>query len=221
MKRLLCLAIFVFLGHTAWAATSTEPEPVFVEGVDYQVLSQQAQAAVPKTKGVVTVTEFFSYGCPWCYKIEPDLKEWRRKLPRMVAFSRVPVIFERGWDVYAKAYYAASILRIANIMTPAIFKAIHDDSEKLETSDAMIKFFIKMGVKENIAKSAFLSSPTVVAKVKAGMQLMQIFRVQSVPSLVINNKYRLDIGMMKGDTSKFFKVAGVLVAREIVREQLT
>jgi thiol:disulfide interchange protein DsbA len=218
MKRLLCLAIFVFLGHAAWAATADEP--VFVEGVDYQVLSQQAQAAVPKTKGVVTVTEFFSYGCPWCYKIEPELNEWRKKLPRMVAFSRVPVIYERGWDVYAKAYYAASILRLAGI-TPAIFKAIHDDSEKLETNDAMIKFFMKMGVKENVAKSAFLSSPTVVAKVKAGMQLMQIFRVQSVPSLVINNKYRLDIGMMKGDTSKFFKVAGVLVAREIVREQLT
>ena len=72
-----------------------------------------------------------------------------------------------------------------------------------------------MGVKEKIAKSAFLSSPTINAKVRDGISQMQLLQVNSVPCFVINNHYKVDIAMLDGDAHKLFIVVSYLVAKEL------
>lgn len=200
MKRLL-IALLLLLPMTLFADN-------FVEGKDYQRINKTH--LVPNADGQ-TVTEFFSYGCPWCYKLEAPLEAWKKTLSTTVTFSRVPVVFEPGWDMYAKAYYTAKTLNILDKVTPALFEAIQEKRQSLKTASQMITFFVSQGVKENIAKSAFTTSPAIDAQVKQGMQLMQAFAINAVPTLIINNTYRVDLPMAQGDLTRFFQIADYLL----------
>ena len=202
MKRIKLFCILFLIFGTCNARLA------FIAGKDYKVLSQNIALAEPAKPGFVEVKEFFSYGCPWCYKLEPDIAKWYRNLPKHVLFSRVPVVFEPGWDIYAKAYYTAKILGLSRPMSAALFDAIQVKKQKLSNNDAMIKFFIKMGVKEKIAKSAFLRSPTIESKLREAVAQMQLLQVNSVPCFVINNRYKVDIAMLDGNTEKLFLVIG-------------
>lgn len=206
MKR---CAIFIFLFITS----SFVYAALYQEGRDYAVIANHHQQAAASN---IEVIEFFSYGCPWCYKLESNLKSWQKSLPKQVNFSRVPVIFERSWDVYAKAYYTAVILGINHRLTPALFNEIQVKGNKLNTNEAMMNFFIQSGVEEKIAKSAFFSSPTINERVRMGILKMQQFQIRSVPSIVINGHYRVDVAMAGGDTVKFFNIVDFLIAKELV-----
>ena len=179
----------------------------FVEGKDYIRLPQTAAETSPQK----SIIEFFSYGCPWCYKLEPAINKWRKSLPKTVEFSRVPVVFERGWDIYAKAYYTAKTLKILDTMTPKLFDAIQEKNQRLHTNQQMIDFFIKEGVKKEIADNAFGNSPTIHAQVKQGMQLMHRFGISSVPTLVINQTYRVDLQTAQGSEERLLKIMNYLL----------
>ena len=62
----------------------------YEEGTHYQKLpdevveSEFAKELQAKEKDKVIVLEFFSYGCSWCYKIEP----LRRTIPEKIAKQR-------------------------------------------------------------------------------------------------------------------------------------
>src|SRR4051812_8999145 len=80
----------------------------FTEGKEYQLISNP-EVTENKSKGPI-ITEFFSYGCPWCFKIDAPLKEWITKTGGAIQLERVPVVFKPDWELYAKAYYTAKIL---------------------------------------------------------------------------------------------------------------
>ena len=54
------------------------------------------------------VIEFFSYGCPHCYRFEPFVQAWLKTKPEDVSVLRVPVAFHDEWKFYAQAYYVAA-----------------------------------------------------------------------------------------------------------------
>ena len=207
MKRLL-FVLFFTIPFFSYAEQ-------FTPGKDYIVIN--ATNLEPPVKGKVSVTEFFSYGCPWCYKLEKSLDAWRKNLPNSVGFSRTPVIFEPGWDVYAKAYYTAVTLGINNKLTPALFKAIQEEQQHLNKAPAMIKFFIKNGVKEQVANSAFNNSSVIDAKVKNGMQKMQYLGIMSVPAIVIQNRYRVDLQTAGGDEKRLFEICSFLIKKALLK----
>jgi protein dithiol oxidoreductase (disulfide-forming) len=181
----------------------------FKEGIDFQVIN----GAPSPTSDKVTVTEFFSYGCPWCYKLEPILESWLNKAQTKVNFERVPVVFEQGWDYYAKAYYLAKSLGMANTLTPALFKAIQKDKQKLNTTESMITFFVANGADKAIVTSAFKSSPSIDTMVKNGMKLMKSYGINSVPTIVVNGKYKTDLQLAKGQDKRLVEILDYLVAK--------
>ena len=113
-KKLICL---LFLLPTMLFAET------FTEGKDYQVVSSPL-ATHSKTP---IVQEFFSYGCPWCYKIEAPLNEWAGKMGKSIQLERIPVVFKPNWELYAKAYYTAKTLALADKLSPLLFKAIQEE----------------------------------------------------------------------------------------------
>lgn len=127
-----------------------------------------------------------------------------------VQLDRVPVVFKPDWELYAKAYYTAKTLALANKISPALFKTIQDDKKTLATSPEMIQFFVGQGVDREIAKSAFLSSPTIEMKVKNGMTLMAQYQINAVPAFVINNKYKTDL-QMAGSPERLFEILDYLM----------
>jgi thiol:disulfide interchange protein DsbA len=56
----------------------------FVAGKDYTVVANPGKVEVP---GKIEVREFFWYGCPHCFKLEPHMQTWLKKIPKMYISS--------------------------------------------------------------------------------------------------------------------------------------
>lgn len=183
----------------------------FVAGKDYALLNTQSKPA--SVQGKIPVTEFFSYGCPWCYRLELSLMSWVKDKADSIQFKRVPVVFHKDWIYYAKAYYTAQTLGLEDKLTPLLFKAVQDkNGALLNSNEAMINFFISQGVDPNTAKSAFENSTTIDMLVNKGTALMSQFHVNGVPAIVINNQYKTDLQMAK-DSSRLFQILDFLVTK--------
>ncbi len=184
----------------------------FVEGKDYVVVNNSPTSFFSAKSKTPTVLEFFSYGCPWCYRIEPNFNAWSNKLGKNVDLEKVPVVFKPEWELYAKAYYTAKTLAMTKKVTPALFKAIQQDKKPLATNQAMIQFFVGQGVNKEIAKSAFETSPTIEMRVKEGLNLMSHYQITGVPAFVINDKYKTDL-QMAGSPERLFAIMDYLVKK--------
>jgi len=210
MKRLFSIGLlfFTFFSFAAIAEISHDISE-FVEGKDYLRVTPSSSIPAP-SDSKITVVEFFSYGCPWCYELEPLLDDWVRRNTSQVNFSRVAVIFEKDWDYYAKAYYVAKALSIEDKMTPVLFNAIQEQNKTLGSDSAMTDFFISQGIDKKIANSAFESSPSLDAQIKQGLQLMQAYQVYVIPSIVVDGKYKTDL-RMAADDDKLLQIVQFLV----------
>ncbi|MFA6302966.1 MAG: thiol:disulfide interchange protein DsbA/DsbL [Legionella sp.] len=182
----------------------------FIEGKDYQVLTN-TKPVENKTTGPV-VTEFFSYGCPWCFKMETPLNGWLATVGKNIQLERVPVVFRPEWELYAKAYYTSKMLAMTNKMNPLLFKAIQEDKKPLNTKQAMIDFFVAQGIDKEIAKSAFENSPSIDMRVTNGTALMASYQISAVPAFVVNNKYKTDL-QMTGSPERLFAVMDYLIKK--------
>jgi len=203
------LSMLVALPLLAGAAQANNQE--FVLGKDYQIIQATTAPATPLPAGKIQVLEFFSYGCPWCFRFEPVLEQWLKTKPKDVEFDRVPVVFEQGWDTLAKAYYTAKGLGVADKMTPVIFDALQVQGQDLINQDNLAKLFAQNGVSESDFNSAFNFSPGIDAQMMRGENLMGVYRVFEIPTLVIHGKYRVNMGMVKGDSDRMIQIANYLI----------
>ncbi len=176
----------------------------FEEGRDYKTIPAATSSSQK------SVLEFFSYGCPWCFELEKSVEALQKSLPKDISFQRIPVTFEQNWTLYAKAFYTAKALKQEATLTPLLFQAIQKD-DTLNTSQEMIEFFIKHGAKEAFVTSAFESSPTMNALVKNGAKLMRKYQVYGVPAFVVNQRYKTDLVMVKGDKEKLIALVKYLI----------
>ncbi|MDP3267527.1 MAG: thiol:disulfide interchange protein DsbA/DsbL [Legionella sp.] len=193
------IALIILIPNLVFAAD-------FKAGKDYQVISSLENTDKSKNP---TITEFFSYGCPWCYKIELPLNEWAGKMGKTVQLERVPVVFKPEWELYAKAYYTAKTLALSAKISPALFKAIQEDRKTLSSKQSMIDFFVAQGVDREVAKSAFENSPTIDMRVRNGMQTMAQYQINAVPAFVVNHKYKTDL-QMAGSPERLFEILDYL-----------
>ena len=181
----------------------------FVAGKDYEVLNTGKDS----TKGKpVSVLEFFSYGCPHCYRIEPALNRWAKLHQKQISLKRVPVVFNKEWIYYAKAFYAADLLKRSDTLTPILFKAIQTDKRTLTSNQAMIDFFIAQGVDKDLAASAFNNSTTVDMNVNEGNVLMGRMHINAVPAIVVNHQFKTDL-KMAGSEERLFKILDHLLVK--------
>ncbi|MES2142081.1 MAG: thiol:disulfide interchange protein DsbA/DsbL [Pseudomonadota bacterium] len=209
---LMALAILL----VACGKTNNDPKmpPIdFQAGKDYQVIS--SSQIVPKSgpKNVVEVKEFFSYACPACYHFEPILEKWLAKKPAYVKFERIPIIFQPGWRSLARAYYIAQMLGVERQLTPAIFKAIHVEGQDLSDPKLQEAFFIKYGVKQQEFESMASFSPGIDAQLLRSNTLMQDDQILAAPTLVIDNRYKVDPSLVSGDPVRFLQVTDYLIEK--------
>lgn len=170
-------------------------------GKDYQVISGSSnipeEYAIPK--GKIQVIEFFSYGCPWCYRMQPILAKWLKNKPANVEFEKIPVMFEPGWSMYSKAYYTGKALGITEKLSPALFDAIQKQGKDLTNPVAMQAFFATQGVNADTFKSAFDESPQITIQLNQANTMMLAYQVMHIPAFVVDGKYKTDAGMAGGD----------------------
>lgn len=195
------LAMVLFLPLAVFAAE-------FVEGKDYEVIQAKDQPALAKA----SVVEFFSYGCPWCFRIDNQVNDWVKQQGNKISFKRVPVIFHPEWLYYAKAYYVANLLGKSEQLNPVLFTAIQTDKKLLNSDQSMIDFFVANGVDKSTAESAFTQSTTLDLTLNEGNALMGRYRISGVPAFVVNNRYKTDLQMAQG-VDRLFKVLDYLASK--------
>jgi len=182
-----------------------------IEGKDYEVVIHSVDS-VAENRGVAEVTEFFSYGCPWCYKLEVPVSKWVKKQGAAIHFSRVPVVFRPDWRYYAIAYYLIDSLSLGKKVHESLFNAIITDKKPMNTQHAMIEFFTQQGVDKNIVESVFSNSPSIELRIKDAQSKMGQFRINAVPSFVVNNQYKTNLEMAKTE-AHLFEVLDYLVKK--------
>ena len=202
LSRVLFLALTLLLSLSARAE--------YDEGIEYKRISPSVPTEVPA--GKIEVVELFWYGCPHCYRFEPLLEAWVKKLPDDVVFRRVPAVFNPLWALHAKAYYTAQLLKVLDRMHPVLFDAMHVRHQKLNTPQAIRKLFVDNGVDGKAFDQVF-NSFAVDVKLRRATELTRRYGIDGVPSLVIQGTYRTD-GPLANGHQGMLKVADHLIALE-------
>lgn len=74
---------------------------------------------------MVEVREFFWYGCPHCYTLEPFVTNWLKTKPANVNFVRTPAAMNPVWEQNARGYYAVDLMGLTGKGDKPLFDAIH------------------------------------------------------------------------------------------------
>ncbi|MEO0423400.1 MAG: thiol:disulfide interchange protein DsbA/DsbL [Pseudomonadota bacterium] len=214
MKFLAGLTLAALTAFTGAACADEAPtrlaQALFQEGVHFERLPQAQPTSSPA--GTVEVTEFFMYSCPHCFSFEPHVENWLEKKPANVNFVRVPASFNRVAQLHAQAYYAAEALGVLEDVHGEFFREFHVRKNRLMTEKALTAFFTDQGVDKAAFEKAMASFP-VDAKLKKSATMAQRYRLQSVPSVYVNGKYRTD-ATMAGSYPNLLRVIDYLVAIE-------
>ena len=155
------------------------------EGFDYRILPI---AQPVETKGKVEVIEFFWYGCPHCYDFEPELSAWVKRQPKDVAFRRVPVAFRDDFLPHSQMYYALESMGKADAINEKVMYAIHKENKRLLTEPEIADWVASQGIDRNTFLATYRSF-AVVSKARAAKQLAEAYRIDGVPTIVMQGKY--------------------------------
>lgn len=197
MKKFIAVLL---LALPAWAVALTP-----VEGKDYTRLANPTPAL---SNGKVEVREFFWYGCPHCYTLEPHVAAWLKTAPAGVQFERSPAALNSVWEANARGYYVAESLGIVEKTHGPLFAAIQVDKQRLFSQKSLAAFYAGFGVKEANFNGLY-NSFTVSAKVAQSRNLAMRYQLTGVPALVVNGKY-----LVPGESARTIEVVKALVAQE-------
>ncbi len=163
----------------------------------------------------IEVTGAFSYSCPQCYKMDPLVEFWRKQQADDVDFLRFHAAWSAAMKVYARTFYTAKTLGVSEEMHDPLFTAVLVKQRNLDNEKEVGDLFEKHGVEKKIFSGAF-NSTAVATQVKEAEAHSRAYNLASVPEIVVNGKYRVDL-MRAGTWLQMFEVVDFLVNKERAR----
>lgn len=206
----------------ATPAASADPvgPTLWQPGVHYTLIVPAQPTAVPA--GQVEVLEFFWYACPHCYDLDPQIEAWRKSKPAYISFARVPVTWSEGHRELAHLFYTLDSLGKLDQLHGAVFKEIHvngnplvaqDPTDEAETERIQTAWAKKEGIPEDAFKKAYHSFSVENGDMQKADALVQRYRIDGVPTFVINGKYVADV-RTAGSPERLMALVGDLAAQE-------
>ncbi|WP_440963819.1 thiol:disulfide interchange protein DsbA/DsbL [Massilia sp. GER05] len=183
MRSLRFALLATVLAASTAFASPTDPK----SGVEYVTLAQPQP--VQATGKKVEVIEFFMYHCPHCNALEPQLEQWVKKQGDNIMFKRVHLPSSGPNDPEAHLRLTLEALGKAEEFQPKVFKAWHVDRLRLNTDAAIIDWASKNGLDRNKFLDAW-NSFGVTTKLRRLPQITSDYKVDSVPTIVIDGKYQ-------------------------------
>jgi len=187
-KRIL----FLFVVSTTLAFSNEK----FVEGVDYETMTNEPSSYVQKQNKKIQVVEAFWYGCPHCYIFDEYLSKWEKKNDEDLEFVNMPVVFNKPWLLHARVFYTFKEMDNYSELHKNFFYAFHEQQRKFNTMDSIMNFFESQNVDIEQAKKILLSEK-VSKKVQEANYMLETYKIDSVPAIIINNKYKISGSMAK------------------------
>ncbi len=186
-------------------------QPVFAEwGEGWDPIDPPIPSSAPS--GKIEVLEFFWYGCPHCYDLEPEMEAWLKNQGENIEFRLVPSPLNPSWSVHAQFFYAADALGVLDKLHMPLFKAMHDKRRKLFDKESLIDFAVEHGVDRDEFTDAWKSFGVYV-KVQQARKLGKRSQLSGVPAVVINGKYKTSASLA-GSHQKMFKIMDKLIEAE-------
>lgn len=206
MRNLILSAALVTASLFGMTAQAAEP---LEAGKQYVELSSAVPVAVP---GKIEVVELFWYGCPHCYAFEPTINPWAEKLPADVNFVRIPAMFGGIWNVHGQLFITLEAMGVEHKVHNAVFEAIQKQGKRLTKPEDMADFVATQGVDKDKFLATF-NSFAIKGQIEAAKKLAVAYGVQGVPTMIVNGKYRFDLGTTGGPEATL-NVADQLIAKE-------
>jgi protein dithiol oxidoreductase (disulfide-forming) len=163
------------------------PAAAFKEGESYYRIDQPVRPRDPKK---IEVVEVFWYGCPHCYRFDPMVKAWEKKLPADVDFYRLPVIWNSVTELHARAFYTAQALGAMNKLHDPLFNALNDQGNPLNSEERLAQLFGNYGITAEQFKKTF-DSFGVTSQVNQAKARTLSYRIEGTPELIVAGKFRV------------------------------
>jgi thiol:disulfide interchange protein DsbA len=170
----------------------------------YIQISEQAQTESDK----IVIYEFFWYGCPHCYNIEPIINDIESNLDKDTILIKVPVALRDSWELHAKAYYALQQMKLDDNLHEKVFAEIHVNGNRLDTEEKLANFIKEEGYDADKFLSILNSFGTEI-RVKKASRLSVQYNIKSVPTLIVNGKYKTS-----SSREELYDVVQLLVDKE-------
>ncbi|MCK5917843.1 MAG: thiol:disulfide interchange protein DsbA/DsbL [Cocleimonas sp.] len=193
-------------------APAKQSTPKFIEGTHYFEIFPQINTDAPA--GKVEVVELMWLGCPHCYHLEADVEKYKKNKADYVDFKQVPAMLNPVWSKDAETFYIAQLLdpQGKKGLMNKVFHAIHEQGRRFKNEGSVKRYFAQLGVSEG-QYNATKNSMAYKAKLNRARQIGAASQISSVPSFIINGKYRTS-PYTAGSEEKLFQLIDMLTKRE-------
>lgn len=186
MKRLLKTGLFAVLSIFAVACHAGDP----VEGKNYRAVANPVKPDDPKR---ITVEEFFWYGCPHCYHLEPEVEAWLKTKPADVDFVRVPNTLGRPiGELHQRAFYIAQALGILDKTHRPLFDAIGAQGFPMSSLESIRDLYVEKGGIKPADFDAIAHSFVVESNMHRADDEAMAYGITGTPTFVVGGKYVVD-----------------------------
>jgi len=159
--------------------------------------------------GKVEVIEFFWYGCPHCYNLEPNVVAWAKHVPKDVVFKRVPAVPSDAWAGAARMFYTLEAMGLLEQYHQRVFDAIHKSNVNMNNPKFRDQWLAKNGI-DPVKYAQVEKSFSVATHLNRAKQLTFAYKVDSVPRVAVNGRY-FTTAEMAGSLDNVFKVVDQLI----------
>ncbi|MHA7102843.1 thiol:disulfide interchange protein DsbA/DsbL [Roseivirga pacifica] len=220
MKNYLLGLIIILAATTACAQNNKEEkqeeqqaqqvqQSKFQEGVHYNVVSEKASEEP-------VVTEFFSLYCGHCFQFEAYLDTLKTSI-NGAKFEKSHVSYIPQNDslqgvAIVKAFVMMEELGKMPELSKQFFARIHLGEEPL-TDVAGIKEIFEANEVSSSEFDKLFANKSINEKTEDMVQLWQDRQIMSVPTLVVNDKYRINMGSV-GSMGELIELTNVLLERK-------
>jgi protein dithiol oxidoreductase (disulfide-forming) len=183
------------------------PGGKWTAGTNYKVVSPSQPTSVPP--GKIEVIEFFWYGCPHCFALDPAIASWLKNKPPYIEFGRIPVTWGEVHRAHARLFYTLKGLGKGDELHAKVFTEIHVNhqplyapGDPLQTQREQQQFARDNGISEADFTKAYTDFGVQTALSRAD-DLVRRYRIDAVPTFVIAGKYETDLAMAGGEANLF------------------
>jgi thiol:disulfide interchange protein DsbA len=157
----------------------------------------------------IEVLEFFYYGCPVCYELQPHMARWLTIAPEYIALRRVPVLSAEGWEPFARLYYTLEALGQLGRLHWPVYDNFHFDGVQLNQVKDMLDWVARNGI-DRSKFTVIYNSSDIDQKLQDVRAMMKTYDIRAVPTIVVDGKYSSS-ARIAGGTRQLVQVVDQLV----------
>ena len=178
------LGALFFLGTAAAGFGAAAP----IKDKEYTLVEPALPPLDANSGKKVEVIEFFYYGCPHCYNLQPALKAWLKNAPKDIEFKRMPTVFRESWVPLTRTFYALEAIGALEKMHDDVFSTVQQNSVNLGDKHLLLEWAAKRGLDVRKLGEAY-DSFAVQTKTQRSLQMTRAYGITGTPSIVVGGRF--------------------------------